>query len=97
MALGAAVAAYVEALRANEPVHVNPHIALPEPPGAQWVELNLRNRFMCYDNFRMYPDAFLRLHDTLVRDHDIKSTQELGSREALAMFVWISACRWPYR
>ena len=76
---------------------MNPHIPLPEPTGAQWVELNLRNRLKCYDNFRMYPDAFLRLHDTLVRDHGLKSTQELGSREALAMFVWICACRQPYR
>ena len=96
-ALGVTVAAYVEALRANEHVHVNPHIPLPEPTGAQWVELNLRNRLKCYDNFRMYPDAFLRLHDTLVRDHGLKSTQELGSREALAMFVWICACQQPYR
>jgi hypothetical protein len=36
----------------------------------------------------MTSDAFLELHNTLVRYHDLKSTQEVEPCEALGMFLW---------
>jgi hypothetical protein len=42
----------------------------------------------CHDNFCMTPDSFRELHDTLVRYHGLRSTQEVESCEALGMFLW---------
>jgi hypothetical protein len=36
----------------------------------------------------MTPDSFIELHDTLVRYHGLRSTQEVESCEALGMFLW---------
>jgi hypothetical protein len=52
------------------------------------VEYNLRDFRKCQDNFLMTPSAFLELHDSLVRCHGLKSTQEVESCEALRMFLW---------
>jgi hypothetical protein len=69
-----------------------PMINLPTPlshvTGRQWVELNMRDFRKCHDNFRMTPDSFIELHDTLVRYHGLRSTQKVESREALGMFLW---------
>ncbi|WVZ86855.1 hypothetical protein U9M48_033576 [Paspalum notatum var. saurae] len=54
----------------------------------QWVELNLHDSDRCYNNFRMQPDAFLQLHQLLVTNHGLQSTQQFESIEALAMFLW---------
>jgi hypothetical protein len=43
------------------------------------VELNIRDFRRCHDNFHMAPDSFIELHDTLVRYHGLRSTQEVES------------------
>jgi hypothetical protein len=67
---------------------INLHTPLPHVTGRQWVELNMRGFRRCHDNFRMTPDSFRELHDTLVRYHGLRSTQEVESCEALGMFLW---------
>jgi len=67
---------------------INLHTPLPHVTGRQWVELNMRDSRRCHDNFRMTPDSFIELHDTLVRYHGLRSTQEVESCEALGMFLW---------
>lgn len=59
--------------------------------GRQWVELNMQESWRCYDNFRIYPDVFLQLHDILVNNHGLQSSQGVESIEALGMFVWACA------
>jgi hypothetical protein len=46
---------------------INLHTPLSHVSGRQWVELNMRDFRKCHDNFRMTPDSFKELHDTLVR------------------------------
>jgi hypothetical protein len=64
-------AAAVLAAFASRLCTVAPMINLPPPlphvTGRQWVELNMRDFRKCHDNFRMTPDSFIELHDTLVR------------------------------
>jgi hypothetical protein len=67
---------------------INLHTPLPHVIGRQWVELNMRDFRKCHDNFRMTPDSFRELHDTLVRYHGLRATQEVESCEALGMFLW---------
>ena len=67
---------------------INLHTPLPHVTGQQWVELNMRDFRRCHDNFCMTPDSFRELHDTLVRYHGLRSTQEVESCEALGMFLW---------
>jgi hypothetical protein len=67
---------------------INPDPPLPQVTGRQCVEHNLRDFKKCHDNFRMTPDDFMVLHDTLVRYHGLMSTQEVESCEALWMFLW---------
>jgi hypothetical protein len=67
---------------------INPPPPLPHVIERQWVEHNLRDFRKCHDNFRMTPDAFIELHDTLVRYHGLRSTQGLESCEAFGMFLW---------
>ncbi|XP_022681926.1 putative nuclease HARBI1 [Setaria italica] len=88
--LGGAAAAYAELRGIHRPGR-NPPVDLPCLTGRQWVELNLRDRRRCFDNFRMYPDTFLQLHDMLVSKHGLKTSQGVESVEALAMFVWVCA------
>jgi hypothetical protein len=83
----AAIAAYGSGSSSPDPV-LNPTPPFPQVTGRQWVETNLRDMRKCYDNFRMYPDAFVELHDYLVRYHGLVSTQEVESIEALGMFIW---------
>ena len=67
---------------------INPPASLPHVTGRQWVELNMRDFRRCQDKFCMPPDSFRELHDTLVRYHGLRSTQEVESCEALGMFLW---------
>jgi hypothetical protein len=53
---------------------INLPTLLPHVTGRQWVELNMRDFRKCHDNFRMTPDSFIELHDTLVRYHRLRST-----------------------
>jgi hypothetical protein len=88
-----ACAAAVLAAFASRTCTVAPMINPPpllHVTGRQWVEHNLRDFRKCHDNFRMTPDAFIELHDTLVRCHRFRSTQEVESCEALGMFLWAS-------
>jgi hypothetical protein len=71
--VGAAVGAYVVVTYIPGPV-VNSVLKLQPMTGRQWVELNLRNVGRCHDSFRMSPDSFLQLHDTLVTYHGLHST-----------------------
>ncbi|TVT98220.1 hypothetical protein EJB05_56499, partial [Eragrostis curvula] len=69
-----------------------------EPPykaltGRQWMDLVLRDRNWCKRTFRMYPDEFLNLHNYLVHECGLDSSQEVESLEALGMFVWACATR----
>jgi hypothetical protein len=66
----------------------NLHTPLPHVTRWQWVELNMRDFRRCHENFRMTPYSFRELHDTLVRYHGLRSTQEVESCEALGMFLW---------
>jgi hypothetical protein len=52
------------------------------------VKHNMRDFRECHDNFCMTPDSFIELHDSLVRYHGLRSTQEVESCEALGMFLW---------
>ena len=76
-------AAAVLAAFASSSYTLTPMINLPPPlphvTGPQWVELNMRDFRKCHDNFRMTPDSFIELHDTLVRYHGLRSTQEVES------------------
>jgi hypothetical protein len=67
---------------------INPPPPLSHVIGRQWVEHNLSDFRKCQDNFRMTLDAFIELHDTLVRYHELRSTQEVESCEVLGMFLW---------
>jgi hypothetical protein len=71
---------------------LTPMINLPPPlphvTGPQWVELNMRDFRKCHDNFRMTPDSCIELHDTLVRYHGLRSTQEVEPCEVIGMFLW---------
>jgi hypothetical protein len=61
---------------------------LPVMPGIVWVEIQLADRDKCYETFRMRMSVFHLLHETLVSHYGLKSTRELCSKEALAMFLW---------
>ena len=60
---------------------INLPTLLPHVTGRQWVEHNLRDFRKCHNNFRMTPDDFMVLHDTM-RYHRLRSTQEVESCEA---------------
>ena len=57
--------------------------------GIQWVmECFNRPRYF-YKMFRMSTEVFMSLHDLLVSTYGLKSTNNVSSIEALAMFLWI--------
>lgn len=43
----------------------------------------------CYKMFRMRPHVFEYLHDVLVQSYGLKSTDNMSSREALGMTLWM--------
>jgi hypothetical protein len=45
----------------------------------------------------MSPAALMRLHEILVENHGLWGTHEIGSLEALTMFLWTCAHNEPYR
>jgi hypothetical protein len=55
------------------------HTPLPHVTRRQWVELKMRDSRRCHENFRVTPDSFRELHDTLVRYHGLRSTQEVDT------------------
>ncbi|WVZ91084.1 LOW QUALITY PROTEIN: hypothetical protein U9M48_037302, partial [Paspalum notatum var. saurae] len=87
LALGAVMGAYAWLRYIQNPV-------LNNQTGRQWVELILLDRDRCKDNFRMYPEYFLFI---LVRDYGLQSTQEVESKEGLAMFLWTCGTQQCFR
>ena len=76
------------------PPQVNPGYHQPDLSGRQWVDNLLRDRSRCFDNFRMQPENFQRLHYILSSCYGLASTREIDSIEALGMFflgMWDSA------
>ncbi|WVZ80808.1 hypothetical protein U9M48_028259, partial [Paspalum notatum var. saurae] len=53
----------------------------------QWVIL--RDSDACYDMFRMRRSVFYNLHELLVNTYGLKSSNEMCSKEALGMFLWM--------
>jgi hypothetical protein len=51
----------------------------------------------CHIMFRMSPDFFHHLHDTLVNGYGLKSTSKSSSIEALGMFLWMVGAPEPFR
>lgn len=60
--------------------------SVPRMPGSVWTEILLADANKCYESFRMRRTVFHRLHETLVTQYGLKSTMEVSSKEALAMF-----------
>ena len=61
---------------------------IPHMSGIQWVELKLKDPKEFYDMFRMRRSVFSMLHYTLVTNYGLKSTHNMHSKEALALFLW---------
>ncbi|KAL6880595.1 hypothetical protein ACP4OV_012160 [Aristida adscensionis] len=61
----------------------------PKETGIEWVQSNLASSTSCYNMFRMIRGTFNRLHDVLVESYGLKSSSNMSSVEALAMFLWI--------
>jgi len=88
--LGAALAAVACSSQSPMP---NPQCPFEELTGRQWVEANLHNERNCFDNFRMYPHSFMKLHNELVQYHGLGSSQDMESYESLAMFLWVGVTK----
>ena len=88
--LGAALAAVACSRQSPVP---NPQCPFKDMTGRQWVEANLHNERMCFDNFRMCPHSFMKLHNELVQYHGLGSSQDMESYESLAMFLWVCATK----
>ena len=61
---------------------------IPIMTGIQWVELKMRDPKNFYDMFRMRRSVFLMLHETLVSNYGLKSSNSMSSKESLALFLW---------
>jgi hypothetical protein len=57
--------------------------------GLNWVKRTLARDTQCYNMFRVERALFNKLHNTLMDSYGLKSTRQLSSIEALAMFLWI--------
>ncbi|WVZ77389.1 hypothetical protein U9M48_025260 [Paspalum notatum var. saurae] len=55
----------------------------------QWVERTLRDSDACYHMFRMRRLVFHNLHELLVNKYGLKSSNEMCSKEALGIFLWM--------
>ena len=69
----ATIEAYALVACSSQGPVVIPSLHLQELSGLQWVSLNLSVRQRCFDNFRMYPEAFDQLHRALVDWHGLQS------------------------
>jgi hypothetical protein len=86
------VYAALELMGDNYDSHANKARTVPVMPGIVWVEIQLTDRDKCYETFRMRRSIFHLLHETLVSHYGLKSTRELCSKEALAIFLWTLWC-----
>ncbi|CAN6169983.1 unnamed protein product [Urochloa humidicola] len=62
--------------------------SIPRIPGSVWTEILLEDSDKCYETFRMRRTVFHHLLETLETQYGLKSTREVSSKEALAMFLW---------
>ena len=60
----------------------------PMMTGLQWVQEKEMNPKAFYSMFRMRRSVFYPLHDMLVEKYSLKSTCNMSSKEALALFLW---------
>lgn len=67
---------------------VSRQLGQPDITGRQWVHNVLQNQHRCYNNFRMLPENFERLHSLLTTWYGLSSTRNIDSREALGLFLW---------
>jgi len=70
------------------PPQVNPTYRHPKATGQQWVDNLLHDHSRCFENFRMQPKNFQRLHAILSRGFGLASTREVEYIKALRMFLW---------
>ena len=57
--------------------------------GQQWVFDTLGSTTACYKMFRMTRPCFDALHNVLVNHYGLNATNNMCSKEAFAMFLWI--------
>ena len=80
------LAAYASSTSSGCGVQDGP-LHLQKLTGHQWVAINLADSKKCYKNFRLHPSAFQLLHSILMSNHELKSTRQCDSVEALGMFL----------
>jgi hypothetical protein len=68
-----------------------PRLGLQRINGAQFTEMCLLDPKRMKCNFRMFAPDFLELHDCLVDTYELRGTRNIGSREALAMLLFVLA------
>jgi hypothetical protein len=61
----------------------------PQVTGYDWVVRTLNDPRECFNMFRMSKHIFESLHDVLASTYGLRSTCQMSSIEALAMFLWI--------
>ena len=84
----------IGAYYASVPPVLNPQLNFRDLSGRQWVQMTLSNDKRCFDNFRMYPDAFNRLHWEIVNCHGLPLCfDNFDSMEALGLFLWACGTR----
>jgi hypothetical protein len=59
---------------------------VPEESGYQFIQRQLSNEESCYTMFRMGRLVFYNLHEELVNNYGLTSSDEMCSIEALGMF-----------
>jgi hypothetical protein len=69
---------------------------LTGPMWLHWVLYN-PNPNTCYERFRMWPDAFIVLCDTLMRNGFLRSSRYVKVTEQVAVFCLIMAHNWSQR
>ena len=69
-------------------LHKGKYRETPET-GLQWVMRCMGRPRYFYKMFRMSTDVFMSLHDLLISNYGLTSTNNISSMESLAMFLWI--------
>jgi hypothetical protein len=62
---------------------------VPKESGYQFVQRQLNNEESCYNMFRMGRLVFYSLHEELVKNYGLTSSDEMCLIEALGMFLWM--------
>jgi hypothetical protein len=64
------------------------HEPIQKMNGDEYVDILMEELERCLKMLRMYPDAFIKLHGDLIRDHNLQDIGNTTSRVALAMFLY---------